>query len=142
MRLYLDTNILYFLLLKSDTDISPEVGELLGDYSTSLYTSTICVQELIHLCHIGKIPVGKRKSILKAPREILQWLDDINVTRVPISDRHLETFADLPVFDDHRDPNDRILIAQAICDHSTLVSSDHKFSRYTKYGLSFLFNKR
>lgn len=142
MRLYLDTNILYFLLLKNDTDISPEVSELLGDYNTVLYTSTICVQELIHLCHIGKIPIGKKKSLLKAPREILQWLNDINVMIVPINDNHLAVYADIPIFEDHRDPNDRLLIAQAICDRATLVSSDHKFSRYVKYGLSFQFNKR
>lgn len=142
MRLYLDTNILYFLLLKNDTDISPEVSELLGDYSTVLYTSTICVQELIHLCHIGKIPVGKRKSLLKTPREILHWLDEICVERVPVSDSHLTVYADLPIFEDHRDPNDRLLIAQAISDRATLVSSDHKFSRYVDFGLSFQFNKR
>ena len=43
---------------------------------------------------------------------------------------------------DHRDPNDRLIIAQAISDRATLISSDRKFDRYERYGLQFMFNKR
>ena len=41
-----------------------------------------------------------------------------------------------------QDPGDRIIIAQAIADHVSLVSSDRKFNRYKKNGLEFLYNKR
>ena len=43
---------------------------------------------------------------------------------------------------DHRDPNDRLVIAQAISDKTALISSDHKFSLYEKNGLDFVFNER
>lgn len=46
------------------------------------------------------------------------------------------------LYDDHRDPNDRLIIAQAISDQIPLISSDRKFSRYERYGLDFIFNER
>lgn len=55
MRVYLDTNMFVFILLKSEDDISREVNDILTDYSTILYTSSIALQELIFLLRIGKI---------------------------------------------------------------------------------------
>ncbi len=46
------------------------------------------------------------------------------------------------MFDDHRDPNDRLIVAQAISDRVPLISSDRKFERYRNYGLDFMFNER
>ena len=74
MKVYLDTNMLYFLLLKSKDEISPAVNAILEDYQTVLYTSSVCVHELIHLCHIGKVPIGKKNSVLKDAHDVLTWL--------------------------------------------------------------------
>lgn len=41
MRLYLDTNILVFLIC-DNTSLSDDVLELLFDYSNTLYTSVVC----------------------------------------------------------------------------------------------------
>ena len=54
MRLLLDTNVLVYFLYSND-DLSPSVKIDLLDYSNVLFTSTVCVQELIHLCQTGKI---------------------------------------------------------------------------------------
>lgn len=59
MRLYLDTNILVFLLCDK-TSLSKDVLELIFDYSNTLYTSVICVQELIHLFQLGKVSTQLR----------------------------------------------------------------------------------
>lgn len=142
MRVYLDTNMLYFLLLKNNEEISPAVNSILSDYQTTLCTSSVCVHELIHLCHIGKVPVGKKKSTLKNAHDVLTWLNDMSISIVTITDKHLAEYSNLPFFEDHKDPNDRLIIGQAISDKAILVSSDHKFERYVKYGLNFIFNKR
>lgn len=142
MKVYLDTNMLYFLLLKNNEDISPAVNTILTDYQTSLYTSSVCVHELIHLCHIGKVPIGKKKATLQNPHDVLSWLDEMNIGIVAVTEKHLKEYADLPLYDDHKDPNDRLIIGQAISDRVLLVSSDHKFERYVKLGLNFIFNKR
>ena len=61
---------------------------------------------------------------------------------VPVTEKHLDDYEALPMYEDHRDPNDRLIIAQAISDRTALISSDHKFKLYEKYGLEFFFNKR
>ena len=61
---------------------------------------------------------------------------------IPVDKRHLQLYSELPMQPDHRDPNDRMIIAQAISDRVNLVSSDRKFARYERYGLKFIFNKR
>jgi len=53
-----------------------------------------------------------------------------------------ELYAMLPMYENHRDPNDRLIIAQAMSDKISLGSSDRKFEQYTKYGLDFIFNRR
>ena len=39
---------------------------------------------------------------------------------------------------DHRDPSDHVIIAHAITEHLTLLSSDHKFAFYRSQGLDLL----
>ena len=92
MKVYLDTNMLYFLLLKNNEDISPAVSSILSDYQTVLCTSSVCVQELIHLCHIGKVPVGKKKSVLKNAHDVLTWLNDMNIEIVAVTEKLLLYF--------------------------------------------------
>ncbi len=53
MRLFLDTNILVFFLYDR-YKLCADEKERLFDYLNVLYTSTVCVQELIHLCQIGE----------------------------------------------------------------------------------------
>jgi len=47
---------------------------------------------------------------------------------LPISLRHIDRLGDLPAY--HRDPFDRLLIAQAIEEGLILVSSDGQFLSY------------
>lgn len=141
MRLYLDTNILYFLIQEGG-EISNDVRELINDYCNSLHTSSICVQEFIHLCQIEKIRIGKKSDIIQKTIDIFCLLDKLDVHIEPISSKHLIEYANLPLWKEHTDPNDRLIIAQAISDKACLVSSDHKFKHYEQYGLDFLFNKR
>lgn len=141
MRIYLATNILAFLLLGNYDDISEDVLALFRDDETINLTSVVCVDELIHLCQIGKLPINKRSPI-KSPGEITNWLDGIGVQIVGVGKKHLDDVAKLHLYEDHRDPNDRLIIAQAISDRIPLVSSDRKFDRYEKFGLEFIFNER
>ena len=133
MRLLLDTNVLVYFLY-SDDDLSPSVKIDILDYANVLFTSTVCVQELIHLCQTGKIKQSADK--------VVSDLDNAGINIEQVTERHLKSFASLPLFDDHRDPNDRLIIAQAIADRIPIVSSDRKFSRYERYGLDFIFNER
>jgi len=49
---------------------------------------------------------------------------------MPIEDQHLVAYAALPQVKDHRDPFDRLLIAQALSENLTLISRDGKVGAY------------
>lgn len=137
MRLYLDTNILVYLMTGQNDEVSCDVMCQISDYTNIMLTSSVCVSELIHLMQIRKVEKGKMQA-----GDIMKWLDEVGIEIVPVSKLHLREYAELPIYEDHRDPSDRLIIAQAISDRITLVSSDLKFSRYEKYGLQFIHNKR
>ena len=116
---------------------------MLFDYGNTLLVSSVCVHELIHLVQIGKVQKvenGKRKVI--APETIVAGIEDAGMEMASVGKQHLSVLAALPLYDDHRDPNDRLIIAQAMADRIPLVSSDRKFARYVRHGLDFIFNER
>ena len=138
----MDTNIVAYFLY-NQFELSDDVGATLFDYSNVLSASTVCVHELIHLVQIGKVQKvenGRRKPI--HPGVIIGNMTDAGIDIVPVGKSHLSMYATLPFYEEHRDPNDRLIIAQAIFDKATLVSSDRDFSRYECHGLDFMFNKR
>lgn len=141
MKYYLDTNILAFLLLEQEDELSGDVMSCVSDYSNTLFTSVVCVQELIHLCQIGKLSTGKKKDSPN-PTNIVNWIEDMGIGIVSVNQQHLQKLSELPLFNEHRDPNDRLIIAQAIVDHAPIISSDHKFKMYERHCLDFVFNKR
>jgi PIN domain nuclease of toxin-antitoxin system len=139
MRVLLDTNILVFMWT-GQNEITKDTESIIGDYSVSLLTSSVCVAELMHLCQIGKID-GKHGA-KKSASDVLSWLDSVGIDIVYLTRANLDAFSSLALYDGHRDPNDRVIIAQAISDKIPLVSSDRKFNRYERDGLDFVFNDR
>lgn len=141
MRFYLDTNILVFLLERRRDEIAADVAKKVFDYGNLLYTSIVCVHELVHLLQIEKRPIsryGKNEDV----SHIGKWLEELDVEVRPVTMAHILSLAALPLFENHRDPNDRLIIAQAISDRIPLVSSDRKFAEYERYGLRFIYNRR
>lgn len=112
MRLYLDTNILVYMLLYKD-ELQGDVARILYNFENTLLTSSVCAAEMVHLCQIGKI--GSKKSPVP-PADILSRVRASGIEVQPLTERHLDTLAALPLYDDHRDPNDHLIIAQAIAD--------------------------
>jgi PIN domain nuclease of toxin-antitoxin system len=54
-------------------------------------------------------------------------------TWLPIRFRHLDELSALPEHDDHRDPFHRMLIAQALAEDLSMVSSDTRFEEYKRH---------
>lgn len=141
MRFYLDTNILIFLLDSRKGEISATVAKQVFDYGNLLYTSMVCVHEFVHLFQIGKQPSAASKWKSELPH-VGRWLENLGIEVKPVTMENIEMLASLPLVKDHRDPNDRLIIAQAISDRIPLVSSDRKFHLYERFGLKYVYNKR
>jgi len=53
-------------------------------------------------------------------------------TLLPIKFQHLDELSRLPLYTNHRDPFDRLLIAQAIAEDLSIVSSEMRFGNYKR----------
>ena len=134
MRLLLDTCILIFSI--SD-QLNEQDKEMIFNYENQLYTSSVAVKELIHLLQFDRIGLSKKNHF--DVRNVFDFVENTLGIAIKYVDKgHLRTLTQLPTFPTHKDPNDRLMIAQAIAEGLTMISSDTKFSYYVKSGLDFI----
>ena len=132
-RVLIDTNVLVHLLFKTLDD---DTDALVRDYSTQVYISSTSVKEFIHLVQTGRIKTKTKKLEKKSVFELLE--KDFHIEVLYTTKQHLEEFEKLPSVPNHNDPNDRLIISQALSNRLELVSSDLQFVHYRKYGLEFI----
>jgi PIN domain nuclease of toxin-antitoxin system len=138
MRYFIDTNIFLFWV-SEQSSLNYKTLDILDDYSNTIYVSSRVVDELIQLFQFGKI---KDKKWEKAEDVIDFIKTELGFEIKNIKEEHLRTLANLPFFEDHKDPTDRMIVAHAISEKIPIISSDKKFFYYNKYGLDFIYNKR
>lgn len=121
-RVLLDTHALVWYV-DGSARLPDSVRELLDDVQTTCYISTVSFWELATLTDYGRIEL--------AP-DLGSWIAQVKsrLRTLLIEDQHLAAYATLPQVKDHRDPFDRLLIAQALSEGLTLVSRDGKFAAY------------
>ena len=73
----------------------------------------------------------------------MRYIIDTNVFINFIEKGYLtdDVWAILETVEGHNDPNDRLIISQAMTEKMPLISSDTKFPRYVEYGLNFISNR-
>jgi len=140
-RYYLDTNILVFVLLSVDMsgNIDRNSTKILDDSECSFYTSSIAIFELLHLIKIGKLRKSKKRD---SDIDIFSAIKSAEINIVSVSEKHFTTYLKLQTLEGHKDPNDHLIIAQAISDKIPLITSDSKFEYYVSQSLQLVFNKR
>ena len=122
MKLLLDTHI--FLWWDSEpTKLSNNVLTALTDPRNSLFLSVVSVWEMQIKKDIGKL------SIRIALADMLIEQETKNQIKVlPIEAKHIFGLETMPQH--HKDPFDRLIIAQAIVEDLTMISNDGIFSSY------------
>ena len=128
MRLLLDTHALLWALLEPDY-LSAEAAEAIADGKNQVLISAASAFEIALKQTIGK---------LRLPGPAREWLPDRvgllgETSWLPVSEQHALCAGGLPLL--HRDPFDRLLIAQALEEGLTLVSRDRHLAQY---GVSIL----
>lgn len=138
MRYLLDTNILVHLVREDKDKISHDIWNIIDDFSNRMYASSISIVELFQLYRIGKIKTPfKTKEAMIAYLETQYYVDILPFGRI-----QAEALAGLDIHSEHNDPFDHAIIAHAVADNLTLVSSDRKFEQYTEQSLRFAYNER
>jgi PIN domain nuclease of toxin-antitoxin system len=83
---------------------------------------------LISAAVIWEISIKRQLGKLDTPTDLLKQLERAGVDLLPITARHADRVGTLPMH--HRDPFDRLLVAQADLDGLTLVTADRELSAY------------
>lgn len=124
MRLLLDTHILIWATTTEGYDprMSVEAADLIDDPGNQLHFSPIAVWE----CAI-KTAKG-RASFQIDPHVLRRGLLDNGYVEIPITAAHAAATQHLPPI--HKDPFDRMLVAQATVEGVTLLTSDATVARY------------
>lgn len=122
MRLLLDTNVA--LWLADDPALArPDTLDLLTADTSELVLSAVVPWEIAIKWRSGKLTLPEH------PRSWVQRLGrEFGTQSLPITSAHVTEVADLP--DHHRDPFDRLLIAQARAEGMAVVTADEVFTRY------------
>lgn len=122
MKYLLDTHV-FLWAIAGDRRISEKAHEVLFQKSHDFFLSAGSVWEIVMKVQVGKLPLPARL----APYLKRQMAAN-RVQVLPISFAHVVRIEQLPLH--HRDPFDRILVAQSIEEEMLLVSADPEFRRY------------
>jgi PIN domain nuclease of toxin-antitoxin system len=121
MRLLLDSHLLVWFAAMT-AKLPSQARPLIEDIGNTLFFSSASIWELTVKHALG------REDIPIHPRVLHRGLLDNSFQELPISSSHAFGVAALPPI--HKDPFDRILIAQAISEDMTLLTSDETIARY------------
>jgi len=120
MRLLIDTHLL--LLAANDALPNEAVPYFSGD-DNELFFSSASIWEVVIKRELG------RSDFLINPNDLYCGLVNNGYNELSVTSHHTLITAHLPPY--HNDPFDRILIAQAMAEGLTLISSDEAVSRYS-----------
>ncbi len=118
MKLLLDTHAALWWLA-DDERLGQDATRYLNDDSNRVLLSAAVVWEVAIKRSLGK---------LQAPVDLASTLIAAGVQSLPITLDHAAAVAVLPWH--HRDPFDRMLVAQAIAENATIVSRDARLQKY------------
>ena len=122
MRLLLDTHCLLWARA-APARLSAEARKALTDPRHQLFVSVASVWEIVIKHALGRLELAHAPESL-VPRLIAAT----QAVTLPIEQSHALRVARLPLH--HRDPFDRILIAQAQIERLTIVTADQRFAAY------------
>lgn len=124
MRLLLDSHTLLWYVL-GDERLSDTARDLIGDTDNEILMSPATYWEIAIKVSLGKLA-------LHAPYEELMTLclDRYAFRILPIEPAHTARLVALPHPPEHKDPFDRLLVAQAMAESVPLVSNDRALDAY------------
>jgi len=121
MKLLLDTHLLLWAA-GSPNRLSAAARKLIGNQATELLFSAASIWEVAIKRGLG------RSDFQADPRLLRRGLLDNGYSELPILSDHVVALDSLPPI--HRDPFDRLLVAQATVEGITLLTADSVVAKY------------
>jgi PIN domain nuclease of toxin-antitoxin system len=120
MRMLLDTHVVLWSV-EAPHRLGPAARADLSDRSHEVLVSVVALWELATKRAIGKLQL-----------DVVELVDELrsqDIDLLPVRPEHALSVADLPLH--HRDPFDRMLVAQARHEGLTLVTADRRLEAYS-----------
>ncbi|MFU8928305.1 type II toxin-antitoxin system VapC family toxin [Acinetobacter puyangensis] len=127
MRILLDTHVAIWW--QTNDPKLPKNLFIWYKHKPHVFVSQASLWEMSIKKSFGKINIDLSQFIRFTQQVGFEWLD--------ISQQHILTVATLPIFSQHKDPFDRMPIAQAISDSLILFTVDQKLETYGEMFYSF-----
>lgn len=122
MRLLLDTSALIWLANEPER-LSAAARVAVSEAGNACLLSSVSVYELAQ-----KISLAKLEFAMGLSDFLLESRDEFGIVELPLTVRHALRAQEMPWH--HRDPFDRLLIAQALAEDVAIVTSDRVFAAY------------
>ncbi|PKP76848.1 MAG: PIN domain nuclease [Alphaproteobacteria bacterium HGW-Alphaproteobacteria-3] len=123
MRLLLDTHALIWWVLENPL-LSPKASAAIADTANDVLVSAASAWEISIKHKIGKLPP---EAVVLAG-DVAKAVASGGFVELPVTMIHGQMAGALDGH--HKDPFDRMLIAQALCEELTLVSNETRFDTY------------
>ena len=117
MNLLLDTHVLLWLLGGERTRFGPDALRALRNETA-----------VVSAASVWEVAIKRRLGKLQAPADLVDTVAASGLQLLSITAVHAQHVAELP--DIHRDPFDRVLVAQAMLEKLTILTSDKQVGRY------------
>ncbi len=123
----LDTHCLIWFQ-ENNPKIPARVMQIIQDVENKICFSQVSLFEIAIKKAIGKLPdfVGSINDLYDAAIK-----DDFSF--LPIDNSHINAYESVPLFNEHRDPFDRLIIATAINEDMVILSADSNFKLYDAF---------
>lgn len=122
MNILLDTHALIWLAI-SPQNLSQQATNIITDPTHTLFTSLVSIWEMQIKLQLGKLTLNVSLT------ELIERQQQVNGLQIlPIELAHIFALNTLP--NAHRDPFDRLLIAQAVVTQMPILSIDAVFDSY------------
>ncbi len=121
MRLLLDTHLVLWWEANHPR-LSADVKRLIRTEAESVFISRASLWEIAIKVATGRLKVDIAKLVRSVEKHGFEWLD--------IRNEHILAVSSLPNFEDHRDPFDRMLVAQSLTEPLQLLTADSFLARY------------
>lgn len=122
MKLLLDTHI-FLWFISSDGRLPKSLGDEISDPGNSVFLGVASNWEILVKYKLGKLPLPQSPEFYIPEQRQIHKIESLPITESSLS--HLASLPDL-----HRDPFDRLLIAQTLERNMTIVTVDRAITAY------------
>lgn len=125
-NILLDTHITIFAM-SNPKELNSDFIKLLESLDSRIYVSMASVWEVAikNIKHPNKISVNEN--------EFMKYCEQMEFEFLPIKAKHISNLRNLKVKDEsiiHKDPFDKMIISQSVCENLTLYTRDSLFLNY------------